>query len=98
MEKYLLQWRLNSSLIPADVQERASVWGKFMEMTKQDINKGLLKDWGGFCGESQGYCILEGSKLDLMKVTQKYVPFVEFEVHPVVSIDDLGELLRSMQR
>jgi hypothetical protein len=31
-----------------------------------------------------------------MKMTQQYSPYVGFEVHPVASIDDVGELLKHM--
>ncbi len=96
MGKYLLLWSLNSNLIPADPKERAAGWGKLLEMVKQDFKVGLAKDWGSFPGEDMGYCILEGSNLDVMKMTQQYAPYVGFEVHPVASVEDVGELLKHM--
>ncbi len=96
MEKYLLLWSLNQNMIPADPKERASGWGMLMEMVKQDLDKGIAKDWGSFPGENRGYCIVEGNHLDVMKMTQQYTPYVGFEVHPVASVNVIGELLKHM--
>ena len=96
MGKYLLLWSLNLDLIPADPKERASGWAMLMEMVKQDLSKGLAKDWGAFPGENKGYCILEGSILDVMKMSQQYAPYVRFEVHPVAAVSEIGELLKHM--
>ena len=96
MGKYLLLWSLNNDLVPADPKERASGWGMLMEMVKQDLKKGLAKDWGSFPGENRGYCILEGNHLDVMKMTQQYSPYVGFEVHAAASIDDVGDLIKHL--
>jgi hypothetical protein len=96
MGKYLLLWSLNQNLIPVDPKERASGWAMLMEMAKQDLNKGIAKDWGSFPGENRGYSIVEGSVLDVMKMAQQYAPYVKFEVHPVASVNEIGELLKHM--
>ena len=96
MGKYLLLWSLDLNLIPADPKERASGWGMLMEMVKQDLSEGISKDWGAFPGENKGYCISEGSNLDVMKMTQRYAPYVRFEVHPVATVSEIGELLKHM--
>lgn len=96
MGKYLLIWSMSNDLVPEDPKERASGWKMLLDMVKQDINKGLAKDWGTFPGENMGYCILEGSNLDVMKMTQQYAPYVGFEVHPVASIKDAEELIKHL--
>jgi hypothetical protein len=65
MGKYLLLWSLNQNLMPIDPKERASGWGMLMEMVKQDLSKGIQKDWGSFTGENRGYCIVEGVRIPL---------------------------------
>jgi hypothetical protein len=67
-----------------------------MEMVKKDLEKGISKDWGAFPGENRGYSIVEGSPLDVMKMTQQYAPYVGFKVHPVASMAEIGELLKHM--
>jgi len=96
MGKYLLLWSLNNDLVPADPKERASGWGMLMEMVKQDLKKGLVKDWGSFPGENRGYCILEGNHLDVMKMTQQYSPYVGFEVHAAATVNDVADLIKHL--
>jgi hypothetical protein len=96
MAKHLFLWRLNRGLIPADPKERASGWGMLLEMVQKDLDSGLAKDWGAFPGENKGYIIAEGDNLAIMKMTQQYVPYVTFEIHPVASMSEIKELLLHM--
>ena len=41
-----------------------------MALVRQDIENGITKDWGAFVGESQGYSVLEGTELEVMKYLQ----------------------------
>ena len=65
-------------------------------MIRQDIENGITKDWGTFVGETQGYSILEGTEIEVMKSLQQYVPFCIFEVHPVATEDQVNEMIRGM--
>jgi len=38
-----------------------------MAVVRQDFEKGVLKDWGCFLAESNGYAVWEGSEIDVMK-------------------------------
>ncbi len=40
---------------------------------KQDL-KGIATDWGAFPGENRVCCIVEGSPLDVVKMTRQYMP------------------------
>jgi len=62
----------------------------------KDLSSGITKDWGSFPGETEGYWVLEGSQLDVMKMAQKYVPYIRFKSHPVASVAKLGEMLEFM--
>jgi hypothetical protein len=67
-----------------------------MKMVRQDFEKGILKDWGSFIGETRGYDVLEGSELDVMKTIQQYVPFVKMRVHPLASERQVNELIKGL--
>ncbi len=47
-----------------------------MAVVRQDFEKGVLKDWGAFLAESNGYAVWEGSEIDVMKTLQQYVDTV----------------------
>lgn len=96
MAKYLMIWRLNSALIPVDPKERGTGYKGLMQFVKQDIERGLVKDWGGFVGERKGYIIVEGTEVEINKMVQQYSPFVEFKTHPVASVEHLDEVIRSL--
>lgn len=93
MGKYLLKWRIDTSRVPSDPKERGVAWTHLMKMIKQDREKGILQDWGAIPSEGRGYGIVEGSNVDVMLMTEKYVPFVQFETCPVATISEVDELL-----
>jgi len=97
MAKHLLTWSIDHSRISVDPKERGASWGALLSMVENDLERGAMKDWGVFPGENKGYCIFEGSNLELMKVTQQYSPFVEFNTHPVASILEAKDLIKSLR-
>ena len=96
MGKYLLFWELSKSRIPVDPKERGGGWQLLMATVKQDMEKGVLKDWGAFTSEGRGYCIVEGSNLEVMQMTEQYVPFVTFKTHPVSSALEVDQLIEHL--
>ncbi len=93
MAKYHLYWKLDESRVPVDAKERGGSWGLFMAMIKQDMESGVLKEWGAFTSEGERYCIVEGTNVDVMKMTEQYVPYVLFETKPVSSAEEVNELV-----
>ncbi len=93
MAKYHLYWQLDEARVPEDAKERGGAWGLFMAMIAQDKENGVLKDWGAFTSEGAGYCIVEGNNVDVMKMTEQYVPYVQFEIKPVSTDDEVNELI-----
>ncbi len=98
MGKYLVTWEIDQSKIPVNPQERANAWLALLSMTKQDMQTGLVKDWGTLVGELSGYTINEGSEVDVGKLTQKYVPFLTFKVHQILSLAQVEEVLKSLSK
>jgi hypothetical protein len=96
MGKYMALWEVNQATIPVDPKERGEGWKMLMAMVRQDFDKGLLKDWGAFLAESNGYAIYEGSEIDVMKTIQQYVPFCIFKVYAIATEDRVNEMLSAM--
>jgi hypothetical protein len=96
MSKYLILWTLDPARIPIDPRERGKGWEILMDMIKNDREQGILRDWGTFPSEGRGYSIVEGSTLEVMKMTEQYAPFVQFEIHPAASIDEAAKLIRHL--
>jgi hypothetical protein len=96
MGKYLILWEVDQNKIPVDPKERAEGWGMLMAMVRQDIEKGLTKDWGSFVGETSGYSINEGTEVEVMKGLQQYVPFCIFKVYPIATENQVNEMIKTL--
>ena len=96
MSKFLYLWEMDNSKISTDPNERAALIGKQIEMTKKSLGEGQITDWGLFAGGDAGYAIGEGTAMDSFKGTMQFTPYVKFQVHPVLSIDEVAEVMKSM--
>ena len=56
----------------------------------------MIKDWGAFTSEGQGYCVVEGSNVEIMKMTEQYVPYIQFEIKPASTVEEVDELLKHL--
>ena len=97
MAKYLLLWELNLDKAPDDAKERGAGWLAMLETVKQDLKEGKDLDWGCFTGETKGYSIAErDTEVELVEDLQRFFPFVIFEVHPVMSVDQMAEVAKAL--
>ena len=96
MGTYLALWEMDQTKIPIDPKERGEAWGLFMAMVKQDIEKGITKDFGAFMGETGGYAVYEGTELEVLTTIQQYVPYCIFKVHPVATESQVNEMIKAL--
>ena len=96
MAKFLFLWEEDTSQMPAAPGEIAALLGKQIEMTKQALDNGDIKDWGLFAGGNRGYAIGEGEAIDAFRGAMQFYPYVKFEVHPVLSLAEVAEGMKSM--
>ena len=96
MGKYLSLWEVDQTKIPVDPKQKGAGWGMLMAMVRKDFEKGVLKSWGGFIGETTGYAIWEGKDLEVMNAVTQYVPFVIFKLHPVATEDQVNEMIKTL--
>jgi hypothetical protein len=98
MGKYLYLWEIDRTKIPMDQKERGVGFSMLLEMVKQDIKKGITKDWGVFPGEFNGYSVVEGTEVEIMNQVQKYTPFVYFKVYPIASVTQAEEMIKALTK
>lgn len=96
MGKYLLLWEVDRARIPTDPKERGAGWGLLMAMVRQDIEKGVSKDWGAFVGETNGYAVAEGTEIEILNMTAQYGPYVSFKVHPIASESQVNDMIKAL--
>ena len=96
MSKFLFLWESVPGYTPADPNERAALLGKLMEMTKKALDEGQITDWGLFAGGGAGYGIGAGTESDALRGAMQFAPYIKFTVHPVLSLKEVGEVMKSM--
>jgi hypothetical protein len=96
MAKYIVFWEVDPSRMPVDAKERGQMWMMMLDMIKQDIKAGIHKDWGSFVGGTKGYAISEGDHVELAKNLQRFVPYCNFEMREIASVDDNMEVAKSL--
>jgi hypothetical protein len=96
MGKYLILWEIDPTKAAVSPQERGAAWGAFMAMIRQDIKRGVVKDWGTFVGETKGYSVADGTEVEISRLNQQYFPFVLFKVHPIASVDQIEAVVNSL--
>ncbi|HEY41027.1 MAG TPA: hypothetical protein G4O18_04110 [Dehalococcoidia bacterium] len=96
MAKYLILWELDQSRIPENPKERGVTFTMMVDLIKEDIRANIHTDWGAYIAGGKGYAVSEGDELELAKLMQRFVPFVKFEIHQVMTIDQVGELAKSL--
>ncbi|MEJ2725327.1 MAG: hypothetical protein P8175_11930 [Deltaproteobacteria bacterium] len=96
MAKYLLLWQLDPARIPADPKERGAGWSALIAMVKEDLEKGILKDWGSFVAESKGFGIMEGDETEIAINMQRYAPYVGFESHSFMSAGEVEKMIKAL--
>ncbi len=98
MARYLYLWEIDVTKIPIDPKERGNTWGLLLDVVRQDMEKGIAKDWGAFVGETNGYFVLEGDEVEVGLTTQQYVPYVSFKGFPIASIGDVNEVVSALSK
>lgn len=96
MGRYLVLWEVDQSRVPVDARERGGAWSLLMEMVKQDIKGGKLKEWGAFVGEINGFAVYEGTEIEVGSRLVQYSPYVSFKVHPVASVNQVDAIIKSL--
>ena len=89
MPKFFVKWQLNAMAMPADPEQRVKGWLSMLDAVKADIQTGRMKDWGMCCDASGGYTIIEAaSETDLYTSLLKWIPYVDFDAKPVLTVDE----------
>ena len=98
MARYLQLWEVDPAKVPADPKERAALWGPMIQMVKQQIKEGTTKEWGALAGELRGFSVAEGDEMTLSNAVQRYIPFVTFTSHPIVTIEQMEQVIENLKK
>jgi hypothetical protein len=94
MTKFYMRWHLNPMLIPTNPEERMKLWMSMLELVKADIKSGTMSDWGMCSDASGGYAFAETDEKTLHTTITRWMPYVIFDIKPVLSVDQIIESLK----
>jgi len=63
MAKYMVLWEADTSRTPEEMKVKKAQLLGFHELLKKQLKEGIIKEWGIFAGEVNGYVIYEGSAI-----------------------------------
>lgn len=89
-----MRWHLNPMLIPTNPEERTKLWMTLLERVKGNLRSGELTDWGICNDSSAGYAFADTDEASLHSSIMKYVPYISFDIKPVLTIDQTIESLK----
>jgi len=84
--------------MPTDPEERMKLIQSQIEMTKKAVDSGQIKMWGISPGGGSGFSVTEGDAKEIFAGTAMYAPYTKFVVKPMLSIDEVIDVMKGMQR
>lgn len=97
MSKFYITWSLDRSHIPADQAQRGQFFMQLLEKISHDLESGAMKDWGVIPGQAEGFCVAECETKELMPLLLKFVPFIKFDTHPMLSAHEAISEMRKLK-
>lgn len=93
ISKFFIRWHVDNSKMPAAPEETGKLLISMLETVEAGLHTGKLNDWGQLGNGQDGYAISELSEEALFVCMVQWMPFITFEVFPVVSADQSMEAL-----
>ena len=95
MTRYLVTWKAVNSRILEDREARIKASIGFIQIIQEALKSGPIKEYGTRPDNVMGYAIFEGNEADMARMATMFVPHFEFEVHPIMTADEMMEVLKS---
>ena len=96
MPKSYIRWQMNTEFIPTDPKVRGELFLKMLAMVKADMEAKSITKWGMCYDASGGYAFSKLGVQDLYTMLSKWTPYVEFDVKPVLNVDEVIESIKSL--
>jgi hypothetical protein len=95
MPKFLVRWKMNPHMIPADPEAQGKLMSSLFQMAKDDEKAGVCLNWAMFPEASGGISFSHQSEEELASILMKYYPYIFFKVKPLLSLD---QSMRAFQK
>jgi hypothetical protein len=96
MARYMLLWEYDVTRCPLDTKEKVNQWLALADLVKKQLKSGEMKEWAHYAGETTGYLIVEGNEMDVLKMTDSFVPYVKFTSKVLLTIEQCEKVWKSL--
>ena len=93
MSKFFIRWQVDNSKMPAAPEEAGKLFISILETVEAGLHTGKLKDWGQLGNGRDGYAISESNEEELFAAMLQWMPFITFEIFPVLSASQSMEAI-----
>ena len=94
---HLILMEIDQSLLPKDPEEKMKIMGSFMEMGKKDLDSGELKMIGMSPDGQNGFVISNQDAKTIYTRAQFLAPYTKCKVMPMLSLDEVMDVMKAMQ-
>ena len=96
---YLILFESDPSSLPKDLKERMKIWESQLENIKKELDSGELAMIGLSPSGRNGFFISnQDAKVILGKTMMSSANMIKFEVKPMLSLDEVMDVMKSMQQ
>jgi len=96
MTRYLVLWKAVNSRFPENREAKIKQQIGFTQLVQEALKSGgPLKEWATIPDGTMGYAIFDGNETDMGVMATFYMPYFEFEVHPIMSADQFMGVLKT---
>jgi len=96
MARFLALWEADDARLPGDPKARGAGYEEALKFIREEMKKGVIKDWGAFVGTTHGFIVYEGTEVEVSNSLQHFIPFYSFKVYPVASVDQAEEMTKAL--
>ena len=94
---YLILAEMDHSFFPEDPEEKMKIMTRNMEMVKNDLDSGELLMFGMSPDGRTGFLISNQDVKTIYTKTQIIGPVMKFKVKPMLSFDEVMDVMKEMQ-
>ena len=95
---FLILYEMNSSVVPTDPEERGKLMTTLVELIKSDLDSGALIMSGVSPEGSRGFLVSKQDAKEIYGRSGMVGPYAKFEVLPMLTIDEVMDVMKSMQK
>jgi hypothetical protein len=95
---YLILWESDPAMYPSDPNERMKILMSHIEMIKKDVDSGEAKMWGVSVGGGSGFVVTEDNPKQSFAKSMVYSPYAKFDIRPMLTIDEMMDVIKEMQK